>query len=226
MTGDDLKRDVLEWIKENRQLENHPLAWRISIAARLASSADMQTAWRELAKHGATDGRHVMSFTFQAVEDAHNECRRLPTDDEKKRIEAVVKALDKLRTAIARAPFLDSAHFIDIDGKPLAFSWRESGVRAAESHKAIMPTLCLDDLLEFAQGAIPDIAARQPGRTIARQKGKPILASFVKHLAARFQDRYGIEMRGTIARIASATYNDPEPVTKQQVERILRDPSQ
>lgn len=222
MTGDNLKQDVLAWVDENRHLENHPLAWRIGVATRLASSEDMRTAWDELAKHGATDGRHAMSFTFQAAEDAHQECRRLPTDDEKKRIEAVVKALDKLRTAIARAPFLDNAHFIDIDGKPVAFAWRETGVKAAESHKAIMPTLCLDEVLEFAQSAIPEIASHQPGRTIDRQKGNPILASFVRHLAARFQDRYGTKMMGTIASIATATYNDPEPVTKQMVDRILR----
>lgn len=223
MTGSDLKQDVLDWIEENRHLERHPaLAWRVEVATRLASSEEMRPAWAELVKHGATDGRHVMSFVFQAVEDAHNECRRLPTDDEKKRIEAVVIALDKLRTAIARAPFLDSAHFIDIDGKPMAFSWRETGAKAAEPHKAIMPALCLDGLLEFAQSAIPEIAAGQPCRTIGRQRNNPILASFVRHLAARFQDRYGDRMMGTIARIARATYDDHESVDKQMVERILR----
>lgn len=226
MTGDDLKQDVLDWIEENRHLERRPLGWWIEVATRLATFEDMRPAWNELVKHGAIDGRNVMSFTLQAVEDAHKECRRLPTDDENKRIKDVVEALDKLREAIARAPFLDSAHFVDIDGKPAAFSWRKSGAKVAELHKAIMPTLCLDDLLEFAQSAIPDIAAHQPARTIERQRGKPELAAFVRHLAARFQDRYGSKLMGTIARIASAAYDDPEPVTKQQVERILRTPSQ
>jgi hypothetical protein len=125
MTGDKLKQDVLEWIEENKHLhlDRHPRAWQLSMANRLATHLDMKSAWDELAKHGATDGRHVMSFVFQSVENANNECRRLPSDDEKKRIAGLTKALDKLRAAIARAPFLDSAHFIDIDGKPVDFSW-------------------------------------------------------------------------------------------------------
>lgn len=226
MTGDDLRKNVLDWVEENRHLERHPLAWRIQVATRLATFEDMRPAWNEVLKHGANDGRNIMSFTFQAVEDAHKECRRLPTGEETERLDDVVRALGKLRDAIARAPFLDSAHFVDIDGKPVAFSWRKGGAKVAELHKSIMPALCLDDLLEFAQDAMPDIAAHQPARTVERQRGKPELAAFVRHLAARFQDRYGSKLMGTVARIASATYNDPEPVTKQQVERILRPPPQ
>ncbi len=226
MTGDDLRQDVIGWIEKNHHLKRNAHAWRIDLASNLATFEDMRPAWNELVKHGVTDGQNVMGFIFQAFEAAHKECRRLPTDDENKRIKVVVEALDKLREAIARAPFLDSAHFVDINGKPVAFSWRETGAKAAEPYKDIMATLCLDELLEFAQSAIPDIAARQPGRTVERQRGNPELAAFVRLLAARFQDHYGSKLMGTIARIASATYNDPDPVTKQQVERILRTPSQ
>lgn len=226
MTGDDLKQDVLNWIEKNRNLQHNSHVWRIDLATRLATFEDMKPAWNELVKHGV--GQNVIGFIFQAFEAAHKECRRLPTDDENKRIKDVVEALDKLREAIARAPFLDSAHIIGIDGKDVAFSWRETGARAAEQFKfkSIMPTICMDELLEFAQSAIPDIAAHQPARTIKRQRVKPELAAFVRHLAARFQDHYGKELMGTIARIATATYDYPDPVTKQQVERILRTPSQ
>lgn len=222
MTGDDLKQDVLEWVEKNRNLQHNSHVWRIDLATRLAKFEDMKPAWNEMVKHGV--GQNVIGFVFQAFEAAHKECRRPPTDDENKRIADVVEALDKLREAIARAPFLDHAHFIEIDGRDVAFSWRETGAKVAKPYKDIMPTLCLDDLLEFAQTAIPHMAAHQPARTIKRQRAKPELAAFVRHLAARFQEHYGKELKGTIARIATATYDCPDPVTKQQIERILRTP--
>jgi hypothetical protein len=88
--------------------------------------------------------------------------------------------------------------------------------------RAPTQVICLDDLLEFARDAIPDIAAWQPGRTVDRQLSNPRLTAFVRHLAARFQDRYGVQMNGAVARIASIAYSDP--VTKKKVERILRTP--
>ena len=69
----------------------------------------MRPAWAELAKRGAV-GRNVMSFAFSSAEAAHKECQRLPTSEEYERIKAVEHALENLRDAIARAPFLDSAH--------------------------------------------------------------------------------------------------------------------
>ncbi|MFZ5574471.1 MAG: hypothetical protein ACOY5S_04605 [Pseudomonadota bacterium] len=226
MTGADLKHDVVQWIEENRHLERHPLAWRLRVAERLADHEDMARAWHELARHRVPDGRHVMSLTFQSFEDAHRECRRLPSTDEAERIDAVVKAVRQLRDAIARAPFLDNAHFIDMDGTHAVLAWRASGAPVAEMHRAVAVPLCLDSLLEYAENEIPAIAARQPGRTIGKQRDDPELLSFVRHLAAHFQHRYASKMMGTIARIANTLYNPAEPVTKQRVEKALRHPSQ
>jgi hypothetical protein len=231
MTGDRLKQDVLDWIQENRNLERHPLVWRLDVAKRLATTEDMRAAWDELAKekYGVEDGRNIMSFAFSSAEAAHKECRRLPTTDEKERIAAVEVAIEKLRDAIAKAPspLFDSAELgVVMNEKDIAFSWRASGDKLAQMHKAILLPVCLDELLEFAQNAIPVMTERQPTRTISRQRGDPELAAFVRHMAAWFQDRYGDKLMGTIARIATAVYDRLEPVTKEQVERILRTPSQ
>src|SRR5512139_2941109 len=129
MTGDDLRKHVLVWLLENHTLRpDH--AWRTEVARRLVCD-EMQPAWDELAKHGATDGRHVLSYVIDAAEDAHRECVRRTSREESGRIADVASALDTLRVAIARAhsPFLDGVHFIEVDGKPVAFSWRKGGAK-------------------------------------------------------------------------------------------------
>ena len=140
--------------------------------------------------------------------------------EEAAHIAEVTKALDTLREAIDRAPFLDATHFIDLDGKPVMFSWRRTGEKVAAELRPPTQVICLDDLLEFARNAIPDIAASQAGRAVDRQRTPTQLTAFVRHLAARFQDRYGAPMEGAIARIASIAYGDP--VTQKEVETILR----
>src|SRR5512139_923212 len=222
MNGCDLRQDVIAWLEENHNLRPEH-QWRFDVAKRLVHD-DMLPAWDELATHGATDGRHILSFVIDAAEHAHSECLRFATSEESERIAEVRKALDTLREAIDRAPFLDAAHFIDLDGKPVMFSWRRTGAKVAAELHAPTQVICLDDLLEFARDAIPDIAAWQPGRTVDRQRGNPQLAAFVRHLAARFQDRYGAQMEGAIARIASVAYGDP--VTQEKVEGVLRIPPQ
>src|SRR5512139_1639845 len=220
MNGCDLRQDVVAWLEEDHNLRpDHQ--WRYDVAKRLVHD-DTLPAWDELATHGATDGRQVLSFVIDAAEHAHSECLRLATSDESERIAEVRKALDTLRAAIDRAVFLDDTHFVDPDGKPVMFSWRRTGAKAAAELHAPTQVICLDDLLEFARGAIPDIAAGQPGRTVDRQRDTPQLAAFARHLAARFQDRYGVQMPGAIARIASVAYGDP--VTQEKVEGVLRVP--
>jgi len=219
MTGDDLRKHVLVWLMENHNLRPEH-AWRIEVARRLVCD-EMQPAWDDLAKHGATDGRHILSFVIDAAEDAHRECVRLTSKEESGRIADVADALDKLREAIARAPspLLDGAHFIEIDGKPAAFSWRKRGAKVAQLHNP-MQAICLDDLLEIAQSAIIDVAAHQPGRMPERQRDNPQLTAFVHHLADHFEKRYGGKLMASVARIATTTYGDP--VTKEQIEHILR----
>lgn len=218
MTGDDLMKHVLVWLMEDHTLRPEH-AWRTEVARRLVCDA-MQPAWDELAEHGATDGRHVLSFVIDAAEDAHRECVRLTSREESGRIADVANALDTLREAIARAPspFLDGAHFIEIGGEPLAFSWRERGAKAAQLHYPAQ-ALCLDELLEAAQRAIADVAAQRPGR-MPGGRDDPQLTAFVRHLAGHFEKRYGGELVPAVARIAATTYGDP--VTQEQVERILR----
>lgn len=218
MNGCDLRQDVVAWLEEDHNLRPEH-QWRFDVAKRLVHD-DMLPAWDELATHGATDGRHVLSFVIDAAEHAHRECLRLSTSEEAARIADVTRALDTLREAIDRAPFLDATHFIDLDGKPVMFSWRRTGAKVAAELHAPTQVICLDDLLEFARNAIPDIAASQAGRTAGRQRNPPQLTAFVRHLAARFQDRYGAQMEGALARIASITYGDP--VTQEKVEGILR----
>jgi len=219
MTGDDLRKHVLVWLVEDHNLRpDH--AWRIEVARRLVCD-EMQPAWDELAEHGATDGRHVLSYVIDAAEDAHRECVRRTSREESGRIADVANALDTLREAIARAPspLLDGAHFIEIDGKPVAFSWRKGGAKAAQLHHPTQ-AICLDDLLEIAQSAIVDVAAHQPGRMPERQRDNPQLTAFVHHLADHFEQRYGGKLMASVARIAATTYGDP--VTQKQIERILR----
>jgi hypothetical protein len=212
MNGCDLRQDVLAWLEEDHNLRPEH-QWRVDVAKRLAHD-DALPAWDELAKHGATDGRHILSFVIDAAEHAHGECLRLATAEESERIADLIRALDTLREAIDRAPFLDDTHFIDLDGKPVMFSWRRTGAKVAAELHAPTQVICLDDLLEFARDALPDIS------TADRQRGNPQLAAFVRHLAARFQDRYGVRMTGAIARIASIAYGDP--VTQKKVEGVLR----
>jgi hypothetical protein len=219
MTGDDLRKHVLAWLVENHNLRpDH--AWRIEVAGRLVCD-EMQPAWDELVEHGATDGRHVLSFVIDAAEDAHRECVRVTSREESGRIADVADALDKLREAIAQAPspFLDGAYPIEVNGKPVAFSWRNGGAKVAQLHNAIMQSICLDDLLEIAQGNIVDIAAHPPGGMLAG-RDNPQLTAFVRHLANHFEKRYGGKLMATVVRIAATTYGDS--VTKEQIERILR----
>ena len=216
MNGCDLRQDVIAWLEEDHALRPEH-QWRFDVAKRLVHD-DMLPAWDELATHGATDGRHILSYVIDAAERAHGECLGLTTSEESGRIADVTQALDQLREAIERAPFLEATRFFDLDGRPVMFSWRRTAAKVAAELRPPMQVICLDDLLEFARDAIPDIAARQPGRADA-QSGNPQLAAFVRHLAARFQDRYGLPMEGALARIASITYGDP--VTPEKVEAIL-----
>ncbi len=218
MNGCDLKQDVVSWLEEDHTLRPEH-QWRFVLAQRLVHD-DMLPAWEELATHGATDGRHVLSFVIDAAEHAHRECLCLTTSEEAARIADVTKALDALREAIDRAPFLHPTHFFDLDGRPVMFSWRRTGEKVAAELRPPTQVICLDDLLEFARNAIPDIAASQAGRTVDRQRNPTQLTAFVHHLAARFQDRYGAQLEGAIARIASIAYGDP--VTQEKVETILR----
>ena len=222
MSGETLRRDVLAWVDYEK---NHPKrctpSWRIELANRLATFEDMTPAWNELTKYGA-DGVKVIHLIFQAVEAAQEECHRLPATEEQGRIDAVVRSLDNLREAIARAPFLDSAGFIDLDGKPVAFSWRASGAKEAEEFRPMIQTVCLDDLLEVAKSEILNIDLSKPKRTVARRGGNLEVASFVRHLAAHFERDYGKQMMGTIAYIASAVYDLPNSKDKVDIARILR----
>lgn len=220
MTGDDLMKHVLVWLMEDHTLRPEH-AWRTEVARRLVCD-EMQPAWDELAEHGATDGRHVLSFVIDAAEDAHRECVRLTSREESGRIADVANALDTLREAIARAPspFLDGAHAIEVGGEPIAFSWRERGAKAAQLHHPAQ-ALCLDELLEAAQRAIVDIAAQQPGRML-EGRDDPQLTAFVRYLAGHFEKRYDGELMAAVARIAEATYGDP--VSETEIERLLRTP--
>lgn len=220
MNGCDLRQDVVSWLEEDHNLRPEH-QWRFVLAQRLVHD-DMLPAWNELATHGATDGRHVLSFAIDAAEHAHTECVCLTTSEETARIADVTKALDTLREAIERAPFLDPTHFVDLDGKPVMFSWRRTGEKVAAELRPPTQVICLDDLLEFARDAIPDVAAWQAARTQDRQRSNPQVTAFVRHLAARLQDRYGVQMRESIARIASIAYG--ESVTQEKVEAILRTP--
>ncbi|MDT3705925.1 MAG: hypothetical protein ROZ09_03790 [Thiobacillus sp.] len=218
MTGDDLRKHVLAWLVENHNLRPAH-AWRIEVARRLVCD-DMQAAWDELAKHGATDGRHILSFVIDAAEDAHRECVRLASGEESGRIAEVADALDTLREAIAHAPspFLDGAYPIEIDGRPVAFSWRKTGAKVLQLDNATQ-SICLDELLEIAHGNIIDIAAHQPGGMLARSRERPQLTAFVRYLAGHFEKRYDGTLTASVARIAATTYGDP--ITEEQTERIL-----
>jgi len=222
MNGCDLRQDVVAWLGEEHALRPEHW-WRFALAQRLVHD-DMLPAWEELATHGATDGRHVLSFVIDAAERAHRECLCLTTSEEAARIGDVTKALDALREAIDRAPFLDATHFIDLDGKPVMFSWRRTGEKVAAELRPPTQVICLDDLLEFARNALPDIAPGEPGWATGRERSDPQLTAFVRHLAARFQDRYGVQTKGTLARIASIAYGDS--VTPEKVERMLSPPPQ
>lgn len=222
MNACDLRQDVVAWLEEDHTLRPEH-QWRHEVARRLVHD-DMLPAWDELAKYGATDGRHILSFVIDAAEHAHGECLGLTASEEAERIADVTNALDKLREAIDRAPFLGATRFIDLDGNPVMFSWRRTGEKVAAELHPPTRVICLDDLLEFARDAIPDIAAGESDRTANRQRGNPQLAAFVRHLAARFQDRYGVPMTGALARIASITYGDP--ATQEKVEGILGTPPQ
>lgn len=79
MTGDDLRKHVLVWLMENHNLRPEH-AWRTEVARRLVCD-EMQPAWDELAEHGATDGRHILSLVIDAAEDAHRECVRLTSKE-------------------------------------------------------------------------------------------------------------------------------------------------
>lgn len=220
MNGCDLRQDVLSWLEEDHNLRPQH-QWRFALAQRLVHD-DMLPAWEELAAHGATDGRHVLSFAIDAAEHAHRECLCLTPSEEAARIADVTSALDTLRDAIDRAPFLDPTHFVDLDGRPVMFSWRRTGEKVAAELRPPTQVICLDDLLEFARDTIPDVAAWQARRTEERQRGNPQVTAFVRHLAARFQDRYGLQTGESIARIAAIAYG--EPVTQERVEDILRAP--
>lgn len=225
MTGEDLRLDVLAWVQENPFPDRHPLKWRAVVATRLGTYEDMRLAWRELAKH-ETMGRRVMSYVFSAFEAAQKECQRATASDEDERVQSVLDALVALREALARAPspLFDSAHLeVAIDKHPIAFSWRTKGAKAAEHLNQILPSVCLDELLEFAESYIPVMVERQPTRTLSRQREAPELAAFVRHLAAWFRHKYGYNMKGTLARVATATFGR-ETVSQEQVERILRPP--
>lgn len=222
MTGEDIRKAVTTWMEENRFLANNARwAWRHRLADRLAKSVDMRPAWNELAKRGG-HGTSILGVVFSCVEASIKECKRLPQSKEDERTEDVRRALENLRKAIEKAPSpaFDSMDLsLAINETQIGFSWRSSG-DFADSF-GILP-VCLDDLLEQAQQQLSRLASKQPARTVARKRAAPELAAFIRHLAAEFQQQYGDKLMGTVARIATATYNLPDQVTKEQVERILR----
>lgn len=221
MTADELKQDVLAWIREN---PNAPRRW-IGIAERLSTYQDMEPAWRELAKRGIK-GRHVMSMANNAADAAVSEMRRtLPSAEEIERLSAVEDAARNLIAAINRAPLLDAADFINIDGKPAVFAWRDSGKKSAAGIGCPWQIVDLHELLEYAAARAAELRQAVPARMVKRQRSDPTAAMFVRHLAALIQYETGKKMMGTVARIATAVLDRPEQITKQQVESILRAPS-
>ena len=221
MTADDLVRDVSAWITENR---NARPSW-IHIAERLSTYSDMAPAWRELAKRDIR-GRIVMSMAIDAADCAGSECRRtLSSAEEAKRLRAVEDAAQKLITAITRAPHLDIAYPIEIDGKVMSFAWRPSGTATA---KYCLPesVVELTALLEFAATRAADLRQGKLGRIVKRQRADPVAVAFVRNLASKLRTETGEKMIGTIARIATAALDRREPITKQQVESFLRKQSE
>ena len=220
MIADDLASDVRAWIAQNR---NAPPHW-IGIAKRLSTYPDMTPAWRELAKRNIR-GRRIMSMAMKAAERANSESERMPSAEESERLRAVEDAAQKLIAAIARAPLLDSAILFEIDGKEMSFAWRPSGTASAR-YCLLEPVVELTDLLAFAVKRAAVLRQGALVRVIKRQRADPIAVAFVRHLAIMLRAATGEKMMGTIARIATVALDRHEPITKQQVESFLRNPSQ
>jgi hypothetical protein len=217
MTPDELKQDVIVWIAEN---PNAPQHWR-DIAERLANYDDMASAWRELAKPKyKIQGRRVMGMAQRAFDAANLEVKRtLPSAEETERLHDVEVAAQKLIDAIDRAPLLDVASGIEIDGKPAMFAWRASGSKVAEGMGWPGQKVELNALLKYAVARAAELQNSLPGRWAKHQKSDPELAIFVRHAAVELKQVTGQKMMGTLARIASAALD--RTVTKEQVNSIL-----
>lgn len=227
---DDLVGDVRAWIEKN---PNAPPR-SIKLAERLLTHPDMAPAWRELAKRNI-EGKYVMVMAMDAAIRAEGESLRLSSAEESERLRAVEDAAQKLIAAIAQAPFLGEVNFFAIDGKArgenrrpgIVFSWRPSGTAAAKPYLT-EPIVELTALLNFAAKRAAELRKFSTQyRTVKRQRRDPAVAAFVRYLAVMLQHKTGQKMMGTIARIATCALDRRrEPITKEQVESILRSPSE
>lgn len=226
-TGEDLAADVLCWWQEHALLAETSFSWQLSVAHRLATATAMRQAWSEIAKRGKRNnipgqGVRIMNMVFFAKYAAREEVKRLPENEELDRLNDVIKAIGKLRDAIERAPlFLGVGLSPKLPGlaSPAFFSWRHTASTGLKD----MPVICFDDILEWAEANANFTAGVSRPRTIQRQRVSPETAVFVRYIGTWFKDEFRDALKGTVASIATAALNLSEPLTAEQVDRILRD---
>lgn len=186
----------------------------------------MRHVWREIARSHKWEnitglGVRIMQMVFFAIRAAQEEVKRLPVDDEQKRLNDVIKAIASLKNAIERAPlFMGIGMNPNLPGlaAPALFSWRHTSFLGLKD----MPVLCFEDLLEWAEAEAIFTAGVSRPRTIERQYASPETAVFVRYMGAWFKDEFGSPLQGTIASIATTALNLSESLTPKQVARILR----
>ena len=222
-----LAAEVLCWQQEHLLLTETSLSWQLDVAHRLATDISMRHVWREIArrnKWGSITGQgvRIMRMVFFAMRAAQEEVKRLPEDEERKRINDVIKAIANLKTAIVRAPpYLGIKLNPNLPGliEPAFFSWRHTTFLGLKD----MPVLCFEDLLEWAEAEAIFTAGVSRPRTIERQNKSPETAVFVRYMGAWFKDEFGSPLKGTIASIATIALNSSDSLTPEDVDRILRD---
>lgn len=215
---------LLKWRQAN---SGAPVDWR-AVARRIATHSDMPPAWEELARRGVAP-LAMLSFATNALDSAAKETRRQTASEERAGIERVVRLARELRDAIEESPLPRGwAKYVTFaeseNAAPLLVGWRDID-SLAEDHEGFCPAFSICDVLELAEELAQAHLNGLPPRSMARHRGKgarPLQVAFVRWLAWGFGVRLGRELRGVVARVATAVF-DGSPLTKRDVDVILKD---
>lgn len=214
------RRTLNTWGGENK---GAPLYWR-QLADLLANHHDMPEAWAELGKRGDV----VMPFfscVCKAFKAAAKEAVRQTATEERAQLERVRRLTGELKMAIEQSPLPRGwAKLMELtahDEKPamLWLGWRD----LQESGLGFGYQLAIVEVLDRAAELLDSHIAALPPRAVKRHRDKPHIVAFIRWLTFYVSHEFGEELHGTVARVATAVFDQAEPLTKRDVESILKD---
>lgn len=207
---------LLAWREANPRA---PRDW-LEIACRLASAHD--EAWAPLRSHGDV-ALPVFSDACAAFRAAHVEVRRPSVKDERQKIERVKMLARRLKREIEESSLpADSAKLREISGPegaiPAVIGWRDVPADGYGLGAALDICGILDLAIDMADGHMNNL----PPRATERNRGRPLVSAFVRQMNVHLRNRYGGDMRSSLAPIANAVLALSDPIVRADVDDILK----